>query len=118
LHLEPGGTFLAGGAYLPEATWLKAIRQEIAYCTEEFQALLDAPDFRQYFGEIEGEKLKKTPKEYPADHPAIEWLKYKSFLATHHCSDDLVTSKDFLMHCAKVCRALHPLDRFLNRSTD
>lgn len=118
LHLEPGGSFLAGGAYLPEAAWLKAIRQEIAYCTDEFRELLGAPDFRQYFGEMEGEKLKKAPKDYPADHPAIEWLKHKSFLATHNCLDEQVLSEDFLLHCAKVFRALHPFDRFLNRSTE
>lgn len=27
IHLEPGNTFLAGGAHLPSSSWLKAIRQ-------------------------------------------------------------------------------------------
>lgn len=118
LHLEPGGTFLAGGAYLPESKWLKAIRQEIAYCTEEFTGILNDQDFKKYFGGIEGEKLARPPKDYTADHPAIEWLKHKSFLASHACTDEQVLSDGFLRHSTDVFRALHPFDQFLNRSTD
>ncbi|MBK9336437.1 MAG: DUF2461 domain-containing protein [Lewinellaceae bacterium] len=118
LHLEPGATMLAGGAYLPEATWLKAIRQEIAYCTEEFLGILNNPDFKKYFGDMAGEKLIKTPRDYPAEHPAIELLKHKSFLATHYCTDEQVLSEGFLRHCAEVFRAMQPFDQFLNRSTD
>jgi uncharacterized protein (TIGR02453 family) len=118
LHLEPGATMLAGGAYMPESKWLKAIRQEIAYNTEEFNSLLNNGEFKIFFGEMEGEKLKTAPKEYPADHPAIGWLKHKSFLATHFCTDEQVLSSDFLKHCASVFRALQPFDQFLNRSTD
>lgn len=119
LHLEANGaSFLAGGAYLPEKDWLKAIRQEIVYNFEEFQGILNAPDFKKYFGEIEGEKLKKAPADYPTDHPAIEILKHKSFLASNKVSDAEVTSDGFLEHCAAAFRALSPFDRFLNRSTD
>jgi len=118
IHIEPGASMLAGGAYGPESTWLKAIRQEIAYNLEEFKGILDAKDFKKYFGEMEGEKLKKTPKDYAADHPGIELLKHKSFLATHKPADKQVTTVDFLEHCVQVFKALNPLDRFLNRSTD
>ncbi|MBL7826112.1 MAG: DUF2461 domain-containing protein [Saprospiraceae bacterium] len=119
IHLEPdGASFLAGGAYLPEAVWLKAIRQEIAYNTTEFMGIIQEKEFKKYFGEIEGEKLKTTPKDYPADHPAIELLKHKSFLASSKCTDAQVTSPDFLKHCAAAFRALNPFDQFLNRSTD
>ncbi|MEZ4984893.1 MAG: DUF2461 domain-containing protein [Saprospiraceae bacterium] len=75
LHIEPSATMLAGGAYLPEKDWLKAIRQEIAYNQQEFEAILHHADFSRYFGSIEGEQLKKTPKDYEANHPAMQWLK-------------------------------------------
>jgi uncharacterized protein (TIGR02453 family) len=118
LHVEPGATFLAGGAYLPESPWLKAIRQEIAYCTEEFTNILDGQAFKKCFGELEGEKLIRPPKDYAADHPAIELLKHKSFVASHKCTDQQVLSDGFLQHCTEVFRALHPFNQFLNRSTD
>lgn len=118
LHVEPGASMLAGGAYEPESKWLRAIRQEIAYCTQEFTDILNHPDFKQYFGAMEGDKLKTTPKDYPPDHPAIEWLKHKSFLATHNCTDAHVSAPDFLRHSAAVFRALRPFNAFLSRALD
>jgi len=117
IHIEPGGnSMLAGGAYLPKGSWLKAIRQEIHYHSDDLKKILNHKDFKQYFGEIEGEKLKTTPKEYPADHPDIELLKYKSFLASHPCEDKKVLESNFLEHGVKVFRALYPFDSFLNRA--
>ncbi|HMQ48265.1 MAG TPA: DUF2461 domain-containing protein [Saprospiraceae bacterium] len=118
IHLCPGETMLAGGAYQPQGPWLKAIRQEIHYHLDEWQAILNNQDFITYFGTIEGEKLQKAPKDYPADHPALEWLKHKSFLATHYPNDAKVLDRHFLNHCASVFQALFPFDRFLNRAMD
>ncbi len=118
VHIGPGESMLAGGAYMPESNWLKAIRQEIHYNTDEFKKILNSKSFRQYFGEMEGEKLKTTPKDYPPDHPEIELLKHKSFLATHYLKDSDVAAADFLKHAARVFKALYPFDRFLNSALD
>jgi hypothetical protein len=47
----------------------------------EWKKILENPDFKKTFGEIEGEKLARMPKGYPEDHQFIELLKMKSFLA-------------------------------------
>jgi len=67
---------------------------------------------------MEGEKLKTTPRDYPADHPFIELLRYKSFLAVHKVSDRDAMSESFLSHSAEVFKALKPFDDFLNNSLD
>jgi uncharacterized protein (TIGR02453 family) len=118
IHIGPGESMLAGGAYMPQGPWLKAIRQEIAYNLDEFKAILNGNDFKKYFGEMEGEKLKRAPKDYDPDHPEIELLKYKSFLATNKCTDAQVSSKDFLTHATEVFKALYPFDTFLNKAMD
>lgn len=118
IHLEPGASMLAGGAYLPKGPWLKAIRQEIDYNREEFKNILADKDFRNYFGAMEGEKLKTAPQGYAIDHPEIDLLKHKSFLATHQCTDAVVLGEDFLEHSASVFRSLFPFDQFLNRAMD
>ncbi len=118
IHIEPKGSMLAGGAYLPQGEWLKAIRQEIHYNTEAFKKILNNADFKTYFGELEGEKLKKAPKGYEPDLPEIELLKYKSFLATHNCSDTEILSPGFPDHCVKVFKALYPFDQFLNSTME
>ena len=118
IHLQPGNSFLAGGAYLPPAPWLKAIRNAIDQKGRELLKILNHPDFKKYFGEMEGEKLKTTPRDYPADHPFIELLRYKSFLAVHKLNDKDTMSENFLKTASNVFKALKPFDDFLNSSVD
>lgn len=119
VHIEPGGSsMLAGGAYLPQGPWIKAIRQEISYNANDLKKIINGSAFMEYFGEMEGEKLKRAPKGYEPDHPEIELLKYKSFLAVNKCTDQQTTSKNFLAHCAHTFKVLYPFDQFLNRAID
>lgn len=114
IHLEPSESMLAGGAYLPKGDWLRAIRAEIDENANELKKILKSKKFKKYFGEIEGEKLKTSPRDYPSDHPEIELLRYKSFLAVHQLDDKQILADDFIQHCTKVFEALLPFDQFLN----
>ena len=106
---------LAGGAYVPQGPWLKGIRQEIAENGDDLRKIINAKKFKETFGEIEGDQLKTAPKGYPKDHPEIDLLRYKSFLATHRCKDEDVLSPEFLKHAGNVFKTLYPFDAFLNR---
>jgi len=83
IHVEPGNSMIAGGAYMPPTPWLSAIREKIDEGADKLIKIINAKDFIKYFGEIEGEKLKKAPKGYPSDHPNIELLKFKSYLVSN-----------------------------------
>ncbi len=114
IHLEPGKSFLAGGAYLPPAPWLNAIRYEINRNSKEFKKIINSKSFKNYFGEIEGEKLKSAPRDYPKDHPEIELLKFKSYLAVHKVKNKEVLSDKYLQYSTKIFKSLQPFDKFLN----
>lgn len=116
IHLEPGQSMLAGGAYLPKGDWLKAIRAEIDENAGELKKILSSKSFKKYFGEMEGDKLKTSPRDYPADHLEIELLRYKSFLATHQLNDEQLLADDLLNHCTDVFKALYPFDLYLNKA--
>lgn len=118
IQIQPGNSFLAGGAYLPPSAWINKIRQEIDYNTDEFKKILNNATFKKYFGGITGEQLKTAPKGYPKDHPEIELLRYKSFLVSNECGDKEVTSDDFLKHATSVFKAMKPFDDFLNRAAE
>jgi uncharacterized protein (TIGR02453 family) len=109
---------LAGGAYMPQGPWLKGIRKEISYNGEELKGILKNESFKKVFGELEGERLKKPPKDYPADHPEIELLKLKSFLAVHKCTDKELLLPNFVEHTAEVFKTLYPLNHFLNEASE
>lgn len=118
IHIEPGKSFLAGGAYEPQSPWIGKIRQEIDYNTAEFKKILGAAAFKKHFTELKGDKLKTVPKGFPKDHPELALLQYKSFLMVNDCDDKLVTSDGFMKHIADVYKAMVPLNTFLNRAAD
>jgi uncharacterized protein (TIGR02453 family) len=113
-HIEPGESMIAGGAYMPPAPWLSAIREKIDEKPEELIAIMHKKDFSKYFGKIDGEKLKKAPKGFPPDHPYLDLLKLKSYLVINNVSDDLVVSPDYFYHAINVFKAMKPLNDFLN----
>lgn len=114
LHVEPGASFLAGGCYMPSSEWLQNIREDIEKNPSTIKDIVKNTAFRKYF-KLEGEKVKTTPKGYTKDHPEIELLRHKSFLAMHRLTDQEITGKDFLKQLVKACQALHPFDVYLNR---
>jgi uncharacterized protein (TIGR02453 family) len=114
VHIEPEKSIIAGGAYMPPSPWLSAIREKIDEEPDEFVKIINSKDFVKYFGEIEGEKLKKAPKGYPSDHPNIELLKYKSYLIVNEVNDEFVLSQNYFDHVLKVLKAMKPFNDFLN----
>ena len=117
IHISPGDCFLAGGAHLPAAGWMAEIRREICDNAIDLRRIAGTKIFKKFFGEIEGETLKSAPRGYPRDHPQIDLLKRKSFLAVHRMADKTVTSAGFLMHATTVFKALYPFGQFLNRGS-
>jgi uncharacterized protein (TIGR02453 family) len=121
LKIEPNGTFMGGGNYMVEPKELKKIREEIDYNLAEFEGIVTDKAFVDYYGEIAVEEklsLKRPPKGYDADNPAIEWLKWKSFTAFGSYTDKKVTSDDFMKECLKGVTVLKPFVNFLNRGIE
>jgi uncharacterized protein (TIGR02453 family) len=117
VHIEPGSSILAGGVYVPRPEVLKLLRNEIYFNSTEFIGIITDKNFLGYFGKIdEFDKLKKPPKDFPADFPAIDLLKYRSYTVVHTVSDQQVTAGDYAGYALEVFRAMLPLHRFLNRA--
>jgi len=117
LHIEPGKSFLAGGCYQPMPDVLASIRQEIDYNTEEFKKILNHKDFKLYFKSLSNDdKLKTAPKGYDKNHPELELLQHKHFIAIHQLTDAQIKSADFDKRVTKVFKALLPLNQFLRKA--
>jgi uncharacterized protein (TIGR02453 family) len=114
-QIEPGNkSMMASGLYLPNADFLGKIRQEIDYSGDRFKALLSEKKFKKAFGELwDGDKLKTVPKGYQKDHPHIEYLRLRSFMATRTFADAEVESRNFLKQLVESMRVSRPLNDFL-----
>ncbi|MBF2708286.1 DUF2461 domain-containing protein [Flavobacterium soyangense] len=118
-HIEKGTSFIAGGFYCPEAGELKKIRKEIAYFHEDLEEIMNDKNFKKEFGDFDrNEKniLKNPPRGYEKDHPAIEFLKLKSFETSQKFDIDEVTKEDFVTKMSKKFIVLKPLNDFINRA--
>src|SRR6187402_2010375 len=119
LHIQPGKSFIAGGYWMPEATHLKAIRQEIDYNAAELIAIIDAPEFVKLFGDFRSQdQLKTIPREYSADNENIDLLKLKSFIVTHKINDKQLLKADCAAYMANICSKIYPMNVFLKNAID
>lgn len=117
-HVEPGNIFVGGGIWMPPAPQLKAMRQEVYYNAEEFKEIINDPGFKKYFTQLDGEKLKRHPRDFPPDFPDIDLLKYKSYIVGDHLDDDIIDSTKLSDELLKIYKALYPFNRFINRALD
>jgi uncharacterized protein (TIGR02453 family) len=115
IHVEPGNnSMIAGGSYMPPTPWLKMIREKIDEQGNMFIKIIKNKEFVNFFGKLEGEKLKTAPKGFPKEHPLIELLKMKSFLVTRMISDKEITGSGCLDLIIRGCRIMKPLNDFMN----
>jgi uncharacterized protein (TIGR02453 family) len=112
-HLQPGQSFIGGGIYQPMPDMLAKIRQEIDYNPQIIHSIISQEEFKTYFGEIKGDKLKTSPKGYSADHVDIELLRHKSFVASKAINDVIVSSKDFQSEVVRGFTIMKPFKDFL-----
>lgn len=118
IHLEPGGkSFVGGGLYMPDATIVGKIRQEIDYNYAEFLKIVQNKKFVAQYGGLdfsEGMSLVREPKGYEKDNPAIAYIKLKSWVATAPLSDTALQDKNLATQLTKAFEYLQPLISFLN----
>ncbi len=119
IHISNTMSFIAGGCYCPEASDLKKIRKEIAFFYEDLNAIIGEEKFQKEFKDFdrnENNVLKNPPRGFEKEHPAIEFLKLKSFETSQKFNINEVTSKDFVSIMAQKLIVLKPLNDFLNRA--
>jgi uncharacterized protein (TIGR02453 family) len=116
LRIRPGESFLAGGFWEPNKEDLLRIRKEIAHDASEIRALLEDKEYLKYFGEkFEGAELKTAPRGFDKEHPNIDLLRKKGFIAVRNFTDEEVLSANFLKEVDKSYKALRP---FFNLFSD
>ncbi len=115
IHIEPENCFLGGGVYLPEASILSKIRQEIDYCGAEYIEIIENNEFKNTFGEVKGDALVRPPKGYDKENPYIEHIKMKTFLASIKVDSSAVLQDGFLNEVTKKFEVMKPFIQFLNR---
>lgn len=112
LHLEPGEVFVGCGVWHPEGPTLSRIRDSIASRPERWLQVRDGKRFRRRF-RLGGDSLRRAPRGIDPDHPLIEDLKRKDFIAVAELEEEAVVRQGFINEFARLCHDAQPFQRFL-----
>ena len=110
LRIRPGESFLAGGFWEPNKDDLFRIRKEIEQNASEIRDILNEPNYKKHFGgKFESfSELKTAPRGFDKDHPDVDLLRKKGFIAVKNFSDKEVLSEDFVNQVDESFQALRP----------
>lgn len=115
IHIEPGGrSFIGGGSWAPSGEQLAKMRQEIDYNADELKKILSDPTFQKTYGALQGETLKTSPRDYPADHPEIDLLRHKQFVVSTEIDKKMLSSDKLVDYLLERYLIMQPFLRFLD----
>lgn len=115
LHLEPGRVFGGAGIWHPEPQTLQLLRTAVQSRGGEWKQAVSGRAFRSACT-LEGDVLTRPPRGFPKDHPLIEDIKRKDFIAVTPWREQDAVSPRFLAEFAAFCRTTAPLMRFLAKA--
>jgi uncharacterized protein (TIGR02453 family) len=116
IHIDPDESFLAGGCYHPSPEELHKIRNDIASGSGKLKKIIHAANFKNTFGSMSGEQLKTSPRDFPADHPEIELLRYKDFIAVHKIKTSQLKGNKFVNEAMEVYNKMFVFNNYFRET--
>ena len=114
LHLKPNDVFLACGFWNPKPEDIKRIRQEIDLDGDEYRNLINASDFKNVWGELQGDKVKTAPRGYTKDNPNIDLLRFQQHIFMLRYTDQEVAAEDFMDRLNEALQAVRPFVDYMS----
>lgn len=112
LHLAPGEVFAAAGIWHPDSGTAAQIREAILEDPERWRRVVTRKAFRESF-ELAGDSLRRAPRGVPADHPLLEDLRRKDFIAVADLSEAQACAPGFIAGLARLWSKAGPFTGFL-----
>jgi len=117
LHLEPGEVFVGAGIWHPDTATAKLIREAIVEDPKAWKRATQGKAFSKRFA-LQGDSLKRPPRGFDPEHPLLEDLKRKDFIAVAKLTQKDVTSGDVPKTFSALCETSTPLVEFLCRALE
>ena len=111
VHISLDHCFFGAGSWMPDRDALAAYREAISEQGKAWNKL--ARRYQKSPWRIDGDKLKRPPRGWSADHPMIEEIKRKHFIAVRDFTHEEALSAEFPATIAKWCKETAPLMQFL-----
>lgn len=111
-HIEPGSVFLGVGIWHPEKEPLKLIREQIVADPTAWKRAAHGKKFQETF-KLAGDSLKRNPLGFDPEHPLIEDIKRKDFIAVCDLDPKVIHEPALCKEVVAKLKVGTPLMRFL-----
>ena len=112
VHIEPEQVFIGAGMWRPDSTSLGHIRNRIVDKSPEWRRAVSGRAFARRF-RLGGESLVRPPRGFAKDHPLIDDLKRKDFIAISELAVDDALDVAFRKDVTAAFRLAAPYMSFL-----
>lgn len=114
-HIEPGGSMIGGGIWMPPRPTLARLREQIDEDHRALARVLADPALRKRFGGLdESSMLTRMPRGYADTHPAATLLRHQSYTVGRALSDAELFSPRLPDLLARDFARILPLVRWFN----
>ena len=116
MHIEPGEVFIGAGIWRPDSPTVSNVRLHIDENQAGWKKI--TRQLRSKGFELQGESLKRAPRGYDPEHPLLEDLRRKDFLAVQNLKTSMVVDKEFVKKSAGVFASAKGLVGFICEAND
>jgi uncharacterized protein (TIGR02453 family) len=109
LHLEPDNCFVAAGIWHPDNRSLTRVRTAIVRDMEQWAKVRKKLT-------LDSDRLSRPPRGFDGNHPFIDDLKMKDFVASVALSEEQICSAKLMRDFVSACRKMSPLVEFTTRA--
>lgn len=117
LHIEPDEFFLGAGIWRPNSKALGMIRDRICDKGDQWLAARDDVGFSHSYS-LSGDSLKNPPRGFPKDHPHLQDLKRKDFIALCELTIDDILSSNLIEDTVERFDRATPYMQFLCKALE
>ena len=114
LHVSDMEVTIAAGAYMPERDQMLAIRRHLQEHPAEMRKLLADPELGQCMQPIDGLRLTRAPKGFPADSPALDLIVQRQWGVAAMLPPETALDSSFIKQILHRFTLAAPLVDFLN----
>ena len=108
LHIEPSNSFIATGFWDPSKEDLFRIRKEFEFDDAPIRKILQDGKLLSMWGNMQGDELKSSPRDFDSNHPAIDLIRKKQFIFIKKFTDKEVLDDNFETIVLQHFEAIRP----------
>ncbi len=118
IYIELGPEKLAfyGGIYMPDSKQIQKLRSYFTRHIKELGALIESVGFKDNFGNIEGDKSKRVPKEFKEIVEEQPLIMNKQWYYFTHKNPEIIVSDSLMSTVLDLEKAATPIKNFLTNA--